>query len=381
MTTTTAALDAALDQIDEWIHPRGAAGAGAAVWHRGEIVAERYTGEASPGRPVDAQTLFALASVTKPITAATVMSLIDEGAVGLDDVAGRLVPTFAEGPVPGSQGADPDLEAQRDDVTVRQLLCHTSGLPEDLADRSVRLRDQPDLATLTDALCRVPLESAPGAQLRYSNAGYAVLARLAEHLGRDDFWHMTRDRILDPLGLDDIIARPSGRDLECTVHLADTANPGTPYEAYNSAYWRDLAIPWGGLFGTPRAAVQFAAAFLPGSTITKQNPLSTQAIEAMTSDQVEGVPGGVESGKVWWNHAYWGLGWEVKGTKERHWTGTRTSAETYCHFGQAGTLLWADPTREIALAVFTTRTVTRMWGFILPRWIRLSDALVEATGG
>lgn len=378
---TTSAVDAALEQIDEWLQPRGVGGAGAAVWHRGDIVAERYAGEARPGQPVDERTLFALASVTKPVTASTIMSLVDEGAVGLDDTAARIVPAFAAGPARGTEGVDEALEAHRGEVTVRQLLCHTSGLPEDLADRNARLREQPDLATLTDALCQAPLQSVPGSRLHYSNAGYAVLARLGEHLGRDAFWQITRARILDPLGLDDIVARPSEAELDRVVHLADTANAGTAFEAYNSAYWRDLAIPWGGLFGTPRAAVRFAAGFLPGSSGRAGNPLSAETIEAMTSDQAGGVPGGVESGRVWWDRAHWGLGWEVKGSKQRHWTGQRTSPETYCHFGQAGTLLWADPTRDLALAVFTTRTVTRMWGFILPRWIRLSDALVEATDG
>ncbi len=378
---TASAVELALEQIDEWLQPRGVDGVGAAVWHGDEIVAERYAGEARAGQLVDERTLFALASVTKPVTAATVMSLIDEGAIGLDDTAAGIVLAFAAGPARGTEGVNAALEAHRREVTVRQLLCHTSGLPEDLADRNIRLREQPDLATLTDALCQAPLQSVPGSHLHYSNAGYAVLARLGEHLGRDEFWEMTRARILDPLGLDDIVARPSDAELDRVVHLADTANPGTPFEAYNSAYWRDLAIPWGGLFGTPRAAVRFAAAFLPGSLVTAGNPLSAETIAAMTSDQAGGVPGGVESGRVWWDQASWGLGWEVKGSKQRHWTGTRASPETFCHFGQAGTLLWADPTRDLALAVFTTRTVTRMWGFILPRWIRLSDALVEATDG
>lgn len=380
MTSSANPFKMALSRIDDWLQPRGVAGAGAAVWHHGEIVAERYVGEAAPGRDVDDRTLFALASVTKPITAATVMSLVDEGAVALDDTAARIVPAFAEGPPAGAQGVDPALEAQRDEITVRQLLSHVSGLPEDVGQRDVRLRGQPDLATLIDVHCRAPLQSVPGERLRYSNTGYAVLTRLAEDLGRDDFWAMTRDRILDPLGLDDIVARPTGADLDRIVTLADTASAGTPYEAYNSPYWRDLAIPWGGLFGTPRAAVQFAAAFLPGTEAANANTLSAQTIEAMITDQVRGIPGGVESGKVRWEHAHWGLGWEVKGDKPKHWTGTLTAPETFCHFGQAGTLLWADPTRNLALAVFTTRTVTRMWGFILPRWIELSDALVEATG-
>ena len=160
------------------------------------------------------------------------------------------------------------------------------------------------------------------------------------------------------------------------AHLSDTSHPGTDTETYNSAYWRGLALPWGGLFGTPRDAVRFAAAFLPSG----ERVVSDAATLLMTTDQTMGVPGGVESAKVHWPSGYWGLGWEVKGEKRRHWTGDYTSKRTFCHFGHAGTLVWGDPERDLALAVFANRTVTHMWGFILPRWQRLSNAVVAAAG-
>src|SRR5687768_5793235 len=105
--------------------------------------------------------------------------------------------------------------------------------------------------------------------------------------------------------------------------------------------------------------------------------LFSSSIAEITTDHAGGIPGGVESRTVVWPVASWGLGWEVKGAKTRHWTGTVTSPETFCHFGQAGTLLWADPSRNLALAVFTDRTVTRAWTFFLTRWTRLSDAVAS----
>jgi beta-lactamase class C len=72
----------------------------------------------------------------------------------------------------------------------------------------------------------------------------------------------------------------------------------------------------------------------------------------MTTDQTKGVAGGVESARVQWERGSWGLGWEVKGEKRAHWTGEFTSPATFCHFGRAGTLLWGDPERDLALAVF-----------------------------
>ncbi len=362
----------ALQQIDAWIGPQGVPGAGAAIWHRGHIVAEHYAGEAQPGIPVDEQTRFALASVTKPVTAAVVMTLVEDGALTLDEPVVRFVPEFGE----PSQlpGADPQLEAQRHRVTVRQLLCHTAGLPEDLPPGTLRYRDRPSLSAMTDAMCRLPLRTPPGTALLYSNAGYAILGRLVERVTGEEFWVATDRRVLEPLGLRETVARPGPALAERIARVADTSHPGSDVEPYNSAYWRGLGIPWGGLLGTPRDLARFAGAFLPGGPAF----LSPIAAALMIADHARGVSGGVQSMKVVWHPARWGLGWEVKGEKRRHWTGDLTSPQTFCHFGAAGTLLWADPARDVALAVFANRTTTHLWPFVPARWARLSNAVVAA---
>lgn len=367
-------LNEALRLVDEWVGPQGPQGVSAAVWHRGEVVAERVAGEASSGEPVTPETLFALASVTKPIAAATVMALVERGMVSIDEPVGRIVPEFRAGPDAGAEGVDPVLERLRPGISARQLLCHVSGLPEDIGTRETRYREMVSLDVVIDEYSRLPLQSAPGAELRYSNVGYGVLARLAERVSGRPFWALTDDAVLSPLGLRDIVANPAGHVLERVVQVADTSHVGTEVETYNSAYWRGLALPWGGLFGTARDAVRFAAAFLPAG----ERFLSDVGMAMMTNDQTLGVPGGVESAKVRWEPGAWGLGWEVKGGKRRHWTGELTSPRTFCHFGHAGTLLWGDPEQDLALAVFCNRTVTHMWAFILARWARLSNAVVAA---
>ena len=93
---------------------------------------------------------------------------------------------------------------------------------------------------------------------------------------------------------------------------------------------------------------------------------------------MKGLPGAVQSLHVHWPEAAWGLGWEVKGSKRKHWTGELTSPSTFCHFGASGTLLWADPEHDIALAVFANRTTVKLWPFAPPRWARLSNSLVSA---
>ncbi|MDF3037699.1 MAG: beta-lactamase [Thermomicrobiales bacterium] len=216
------AISDALRLVDEWIGPQGPEGVGAAVWHRGEIVAEHAVGEAKPGEPVTPETLFALASVTKPISAATVMSLVDRGGVSLDEPVGRLLPEFRAGPAAGAEGVDPALERLRPTITTRQLLCHVSGLPEDLGARETRYEEIESIDEVIDQMCRLPLLSAPGDELRYSNAGYGVLARLAERVSGTEFWKLTSAEVLGPLGIRDIVADPRGSELARVAYLADT---------------------------------------------------------------------------------------------------------------------------------------------------------------
>lgn len=352
----TDAIAKALEQIDGWIGPKVVEGAAAAVWHQGGLVAERYAGDGQPGVPVAETTLFGLASVTKPVTAAVVVSLVEDGLLALDDPVGRFLPEFL------AAGDDGRYEQYRPAVTIRQLLCHTGGLPEDLTPQQVRFQDKPSLDDLVDAMCRLPLVDPPGTELRYSNPGYGMLARVVQRLTGQAFWDAAWDRVFDPLGLQNVVARP-GPALDGRVaRVKDTARPGRETESYNSAYWRNLGLPWGGLFGTARDLARFAGAFLPGGP----QFLSAAGVRAMTTDQAQGVPGGVGSLNLRWSRAYWGLGWEVKGTKERHWTGELTSPRTFCHFGAAGTLVWADPDWDLALAVFGNRTTYRRWPFRPP---------------
>jgi CubicO group peptidase (beta-lactamase class C family) len=364
-------LERALAQIDSWIGADGVPGAAVVVRESGTEICAREAGEARPGVPVAADTLFGLASVTKPITAAAVMTLVDDGLISLEEPIARFVPEFAATAPEGN----PQWEAARRLITVRQALAHLTGLPEDLPPGALRLRDLPDLATITDHLIGLPLQFEPGTALRYSNAGYALLGRVIERATGRDVWDYARERLLDPMGLKGIVARPGPAVTERVAHLTDASSPGTDHESYNSPYWRNLAMPWGGLFGTARDLATFAEAFTTGADL----PLSVRARELMTEDHAGGVSGGLASLKLVWTPAHWGLGWEVKGSKRRHWTGDYTSPLTFCHWGAAGTLLWSDPAAKVTAAIFANRTTYNQWPFQPEaRWSRLSNAILAS---
>lgn len=367
--TISTRIATVLEQIDGWIGDAGVPGAAAVVWHRGEVVGRRSAGEARPGIPIDRQTLFGLASVTKPITAATIMTLVEANLLQLDAPLIRYLPEFAT-----ATSQDDALRPLRAQITIRQLLSHTSGLPEDLPRGTFNSREAPALRTITDAMLRQPLWMQPGHELIYSNTGYGILGRLAEAVTGREFWELTWENVFEPLELHDTIARPGPELDERIARIRDVYGQGRATESYNSQYWRDLGICWGGLFGTPDDAVRFAATFLRQG----DGFILPQLAQEMISDQVHGLKGEVQSARVAWPVAAWGLGWELKGGKANHWTGNLTSPQTFCHFGAAGTLLWADPVLDLALAVFANRATFHLWPFVPPRWATLSDALVEA---
>lgn len=370
-------FDPALQQIDSWVDEDIVPGASAAVWRRGLLVGTRYAGLASLGISVSEETLFGLASISKPITAAAVIAAVERGDLELDAPLSVFVPEFGSVDDAFSSESLPQIEAYRDRVTIRHLLCHVSGLPENVGVKHLRMRDKPTLDQILDTMTGLPLVSAPGEQLRYSNVGYGLLSLAVERATDVSFFDYLRDHVIVPFGLDDVVVQPDDSQRQRISHTADAAGTGSDSESYNSPYWQDLAIPWGGYFGTTVALVQYAAAFLPGH----ERGLRLESLRQMRKDQTGGVPGGVETAGVHWEHGAWGFGWEVKADKTRHWTGTRTSEETFCHWGQSGTLVWADPQRELAFAVFANRTVNKPWPLSPPRWSKLSDAVVEIADG
>jgi len=368
----------ALAQIDRWVEEGAVRGVSAAIWHDGRIVATRQVGEAQPGAPVQPDTLFGLASVSKPFTAAAIVHMVERGDLDLDEPVVLQVPEFGETSDPFADDVIPQLEALRDSITLRHLLSHTSGLPENAGASRLSNRELPSLPHMLEIMCGMPLEDAPETIMRYSNVGVAVAARAAELAAGLPFPEIVRREVLGPWNLSQILPTVDTTVADRVATVQDVVGEGTPAESYNGAWWRGLGLPWGGYYGTAEDVVRFAASFLPGAEV----PLASESVSEMTTDHVHGLPGGVFSARIHWDHAFWGLGWEVKGTKSRHWTGTLSSPETFCHWGASGTLMWADPTRNLAVAILGNRTVLKkQWPLSPPRWTAISDAIITTIDG
>lgn len=237
--------------------------------------------------------LFQIGSVTKVITASTVMALVDEGKIELDTPIRQYLPELRTA----------DLEAA-DSVTVRQLLCHTSGLDGDFLTDTGAGPDK--LARYVDRCALLPQLFAPGEDFSYSNSGYTIAGRIIEVTSGLDFESAVSKHVLEPLNLKnsviDIRELP-GRSLSA----GHTASPDDPAQSIRLPTLYTLPIsgsPAGStLMMSAEDLVTFARMHLSGGKNSEgETVLSESSVAAMQKVEVRvPVPArGIDA---------WGLGW------------------------------------------------------------------------
>jgi CubicO group peptidase (beta-lactamase class C family) len=264
------------------------------------------------------EAVFLLASITKPMTVSGVMILADRGELALSDPIRKFIPEFTG--------------RERDVVTVRHLLTHTSGLP-DMLPENVELRKRhASLKEFVAATCKTPLLFKPGSEVRYQSMGILLAAEIAERITGTPFRAFLRKELFEPRGMRRTSLGLGGRKIADT-QLCQVS--GDEDWNWNSPYWRDLGAPWGGAHSTAPEVAKFLAMFLkPDGRILRR-----ETTAAMIANQTPGL------------NTPWGLGWMVKpGT-----FGKKCSARTYGHNGSTGTVAWADPERGLSCVLLTTK--------------------------
>ena len=155
------------------------------------IVWARGFGEAQPGVPTDADTLFRVGSVSKLFTDIAVVARQASGELDLDAEVSELLPGFAPADVPEEGG-----------VTLRRLMAHRAGLVREPPVGHYFDDTAPSLAATVESLNGVPLVFPPGLRQKYSNAGIAVVGRVLEHAAGKPFADAVTEEVLSPLGLE-----------------------------------------------------------------------------------------------------------------------------------------------------------------------------------
>lgn len=226
----------ALRILDAWIdfklYKDGQPGLAIGIVHKGSLLWAKGYGYADIERhiPVTTSTVFRIGSISKVFTALAVLQLREQGKLGLDDPVQDYLPWFTV------QQTDPDSPP----ISVRHLLTHTSGLPENAPGVSYTTHTGPARAELIKNLPDVATLYAAGSRRSYSNLGFGILGELVEAISGRPFTEYVERHILDPLGM-------SSTDLE-----PDPSMPGlaTGYSTRTPGQVR-RPVPFAENFNTP----------------------------------------------------------------------------------------------------------------------------------
>lgn len=323
------------DRIDAVIEAaiRGSAMPGCVVviGRRAGVLFRRAYGDRSivPSRaPMTIDTVFDLASVTKPVATTTALAILEErGRVDLDAPVSRFIPELARGAKRG--------------MTVRHLLTHTSGLP---AVDSLRNYDGGREAALARLLA-LELESPPGTRYVYSDLGFILLGEIVERAAGTDLATFTRENVFERLGMRETAFRPTGalRDRAAPTERTEH-RPGVDVihgEAHDPRAYRLGGVAGNaGLFSTADDLARFARMMLGEGELDGVRVLSPESVRRITT--AERLPNGG-------HHA---LGWDAPSSRQRQhgW-----SPRAYGHGGFTGTSIWIDPERDTFVVFLSNR--------------------------
>lgn len=297
----------------------------AAVLHvvQDDALFTRHFGQAATN---DAR--FLLGSITKPICITPLMTLFDRGEFRLDDPLSKFFPQF--------KGAG------RERVTIRHLLSHVSGLPDQLAGNDALRRKHAGLAEFVEHAQRAPLSFAPGEKYQYSSMGILLAAHLSERLTRTNILELVDKTVLQPLGMKHSVLGLGKLTLgevvpsqtEFAAPEAGAGDPSAKAWDWNSPYWRRLGAPWGGAHASAPDLARFLAEFVntDGAVVKRETArlmVSNQNPEGLTPR---------------------GLGFNVGNAAGS----TGCSGSTFGHTGSTGTIAWHDPSTHTTCVVLTS---------------------------
>jgi len=280
--------------VQPFLDNHALAGAVTVVGDRDKILSFEAVGFAdiATQKSMAKDTLFWIASLSKPITAAALLILADAGDLKVNDSVDKYLPEFKRGRVKvrDSDGREMLLSPHRP-MTIRQLLCHTSGLPFSSSVEKPTL----DLLPLRDRIksyAMMPLLFQPGSHFHYSNAGINTVGRIIEVVSQMPFEKFLARHLLQPLEMKDTTFRPNKNQLS-RLAKGYKVNPDTGelQKTQNTELWYPLddgkrqAVPAGGLFSTGEDLARFCHMILNGGVYKGKRYLSRDAVKQMMRKQ------------------------------------------------------------------------------------------------
>ncbi|HEX3150653.1 MAG TPA: serine hydrolase domain-containing protein [Gemmataceae bacterium] len=304
--------------------------------------------------PMRRDTLFRIASMTKPITAVGIMILVDEGKVNPDDDVAKYLPEFTGQLLVAERGKDLlTLKRPARPVKVRDLLTHTAGLaPYPPGVDDVYAKRNRTLAETTMAAALRPLEFEPGSKWAYSNPGIDTLGRIIEVVSGQSYPTFLKERVFDPLGMTDTLFYPTSEHLKRLAmtygkdkdgHLVATGNSliGLPPHPRHP-------IPAGGLISCAGDLSKLYLMMLHKGELNGKRILSEKSVAEMTKTQTGDIKTGFTEGMSY------GFGFAV--VKEPKGVTAMLSPGAFGHGGAFGTQGWIDPHKDLFVILLIQRT-------------------------
>ena len=309
-------------------------------------------------RPMRKDAIFRIASMTKPVTGVAILMLMEEGRLRLTDPVSRFIPEFKHMKVAMAKPQtgvrvpvrDPEIYtvAANREITIRDLLTHTSGLQSGgwgtaEAERMAPRRTHETLAQYVPRLGSAPLDFQPGTQWRYSAlAGVDVLGRIVEIASGITFDRFLATRIFEPLGMVDTAFRPSG-DRSRVVTLYRSGPKGLERVQSSEALDNTALFSGGaGLWSTAQDYMQFAQMLVNGGVLDGTRLLSPRTVDLMASNHVRDLyPGALQHGEGV------GFGLTVEVVLDSVASGRRVSNGTFGWAGAYGTDFWVDRREQL----------------------------------
>lgn len=363
------------ESIQRHIDAGSISGAVTLVARRGKIAHFEAHGlmDLESKKPMTPDTIFRLASMSKPVTGVAVMMLVEEGKVRLSDPASRFIPELKDMKVavvrntptrpPGQPAAEPQsylVPADRE-VTIRDLLTHTSGLgsggPSAPAVGKLMQTNlfRGTLADMASKLGDLPLDFQPGSSWRYSGLlGIDALARVVEVASGMPFDQLLKQRLFDPLGMKDTTFYVPAEKRSRLVTLYRRPPGGGPLEKnpnqevlMSQTYFCGA----GGLSSTAEDYLQFAQMLVNGGALGGKRYLGPRTVELMASNHV----GDMFNGQLGRPAKGMGFGLTVAVIQDAVAAGLRLSNGSFGWDGAFGTQVWIDP-KENMVSILMIQT-------------------------
>ncbi|WP_278468739.1 serine hydrolase domain-containing protein [Gimesia maris] len=348
--------------LKEWTAAGSVPGAAIVVGRHGMMVEPQFFGKQGPEKNAEAirsDGMFLLASITKPIVYMSALRLVERGELVLSLPVTHYIPDFAA--------------HHKESILVHHLFTHTSGMP-DMLENNVALRQS--LAPLKQFIHgaiydTVPLFQPAGTGLSYQSMGTLILAEIIQRLTRKTIAQHVRDEIIKPLGLQNTWLGRGEFPRERLVRVETPEYQTDSNFGWNSPYWQDLGVPWGGMFSSPADMAVICQCMLNYGEVQDRRLLSHSMLEMATTNRLNDYPDLPEPIR---RSQPWGLGWRLNHPGQSGSWGNLLDRSVFGHTGATGTMVWMDRRRNGFAVLLTTAIRSQApW-----RLVKLSNMLASA---